>query len=859
MATSSRSGATLHVWLTGVVLVALLGVAVVTIPESALELAPRTDLVASTGVAAAARGTVGGDGDDTRGAADAIARTRDENVASAAVAQLVPDVPREHVLVRVVDATTQEPVADAEVAASRVDPKPLTAAEQREQARLGDSFERLARFGQSARSDANGCVVLSAATHLTVAARHGERFGKGSFFLTDIGPRGFELRVRHQELVTVRAVDRLQRPLADLPIGLLATYAHPAAPDGEEAATEVGRTDDAGSLTFRLTEHLREISAPRTLAVFVRAPGLTSTRSVIDADRRVAPLVLDTFGEVHVRVADSGGRELDDDPAWNVTLMAISGFPDAVESTEDAAKGNETGTGGRAVFRYVGLGVGLFARAHVQGLPLEQRFAGPTSHGQRVEQVLALAAVPQFVVRGRIVDAGGQPLPWAHVRVAGTHGDHASCVGDEQGRIRARWKARGKETAATVRLVVTDGRRFRGISAPVAAAVGAEKDLGDVRVVRGETIATGELVEERPRPAGLALLVSERRHDDWQAAIDVQAVLDDDGKFTVVSDRPLAPARMQLLVHAPGCDGIEPIEFQGGAHLRVVLRNGLLASVRVLLAPDLLRAAERGSLFLVATDTKENADYWNGRVIDDAWVVERHGCRPGRYKLEIEGPGSVTAATLADVEFGAGVPPDPRLSPWDLREALQVLEVKVFAPDGTPFRSSYDVHAKPESDGWLWCGADGPGAECIVARRPYDIVVAARAGGYVRHNAAMDTVVVTMPAATRMRLTLDGLPDLVADAPLEFGVRVRDEWHEQHDLPTEANPISDCDFDRAKRALTFSLFEPVDAVVRIARPGDEDTVLATLPCTLAPSQREVTVVIPEATRQALLPWTVKPK
>lgn len=811
------------------------------------------------GLAAPARGTLADDHAHAGDASEAAARTGQVAATDAALASIVPAVPREHFLLRVTDATTGAGVPAAEVVANCNASRPPTAQEQRQRERLGDPFERLRRSGQTATTDAHGYAVLRGNSWMEVLARQGERHGSANFDLEEVGPSGFELRIRPHELVTARVTDGNRRPLANVPLGLLVTYPYQSSASGERLVHAIGHTDDGGALTFRLQQFLREQGEPMRLEVFVRAPGLTSIRSEIKADRTPATMVLSAYGEVRVAVIEGPGRPLADEPTWNVSIANNGDISPALEFTENEARLSEVGIGGEVVFPYVGLDLQFDSRAWVHGLSPDAAFAGPTRHGQRVTHTFALATLPQATVRARIVDGAGQPLAWRQVQVVTEHDDsRAGATTDEQGRVRIRVRP-DDEQAITMRLRVSDHDRFLGISAPMVVAVGCETDLGEVRVAPGDAVATGVLVEERPRPAGLTFFVDEWRDDEWQWAPDLPAAIADDNTFAITSTKPTIPQRMRLRVAAPGCEWIAPIEFCMGQSLRVVLRQGVALRIRVLLPTELLRTAECGGMYFYADNDAGHSPTFHGRVVDGEWVVESHGFSPGRYSFYIEGPGVVALARLENVQLDHGAAVDPRLCPWDLRDQVQVLEVRPVTADGSPTKAGFTAYARVGQGEWLWCGGDGPDSECVLPRQPVDLVVCFADGGFVRKTGVMGTVEVTVPVSTQVQVQLTGLPRLADNAPIHCDLQPNGPSWQQRDLPEEANPDWESEWDVATSTVTIRLFEPTPAILRILRSDDDSKVLASLPCTLSPASSKVTVPITDEAKRALAPWLAKDK
>lgn len=784
---------------------------------------------------------------------DATERSIAAVEASATTNGALPIAPRGHLLVRVVDDASGEPIAGAEVAASLDRDEPVPAAELRQWQAIADPFERLRAGGQAATTDSQGYAALRGSHWMQVMARHGDLSGAATIELEAVGAEGFLLRLHRERLLEVAIFDALRRPLADVPLGLAIHTTSPKTHETSGREVEIGATDTTGMLRLQVDRHLRRGERTSNLEVFVAAPGLRATRSKVDATRTRVDIVLPDYGSVVIQVVGPDGAIPADDPVWSVRLTAAATSEDGTNSSEDdQAWGN--GHGGEVLFPYVGLGFEVFACAQLGGLEHEERVPGPLRSQESVQHRLVMPTASCARLRGRLLDEHGKP--WANTWiVAGRRGRSlwaSQARTDGAGEIRMRIAA--VDDASALHLAARDSNGPFRSSREFLVTPGLEVDLGNVVLPRGDEIARVTVVEERSTPPGFRLHVERSIDDDWRWSTEHRVERIDDTSFAIRGMPTATGRQLRLCVEAPGCEAISPIAFASGADLTIHLRHGLAVTARILVSQETLAEIENESCTLVMTDELGNDHYLDGRIQGDAWLVEFHGARAGRYRLAVE--YCTTVAMLEDVVVAPESPPDPRLDPWDLRDAIQPLRIHCVDAAGQPVPASGDLLAQTRSGDWEWVGWFHRGlCRTLVPRRPMELLVQFEDGGFARTTNAMDTVQVVAPTPHRTWITLQGMPELVPDAPIEVDVVIAEAELRARGLP-DVSLLGPVTWLRAQHTLSFDLFAPAFGRVRFLRLGPDDRreLLEELPCALSAGEATV-LTVPDSVRERLQPWT----
>lgn len=277
---------------------------------------------------------------------------------------------------------------------------------------------------------------------------------------------------------------------------------------------------------------------------------------------------------------DLGTIRLGRGVALRIAVVDDAGAP--VEGAE-VSGGHQTGRSdarGLAVLTGIAPGLPLEVAVRARGhVPARISVEPPFSPETRL--VLQRA----FTVRGRVLDAGGRPVPDGSVQVRRGNFSHSlSCAPD------GRFESDLPPGVPAVLTVTSPATRELRVTVP-AGAPGEERDLGDLRVSAGRTL-WGRLVSARdgspvaggrvwaPRPAEQGELLS------WADRDVIQGTSGEDGRFRLsgAADGPMTLrvdaagfARMHLTVPPAG----ESPEVDLGD---VALAEG--ATVRLLVAAD---------------------------------------------------------------------------------------------------------------------------------------------------------------------------------------------------------------------------------------------------------------------------------
>ncbi len=845
----------------------LLLVAALTIASAVVVLLARTGLAApdldpnfttenGNGGPSAVEASLGGPTADARLATEAVAEPK-PSAGTTAEPQSPPPVPRDHLLVRVIDGRTLSPVADAQVGTSARKANSRTPIEEHAAQQTG-WFDLQLRLGQTATTDANGYAAVAANGWFSVAARKGELFGTEQVDLNQVGPDGFELRIAPCRSLVVHVVDAVRQPQTDVPLGLLAFY--PRGEQPEECTNHpLGCTDATGALTVRLDEFLRPGSPPHRIELYVRAPGLTDTRVTVSPDRLEADLILPAHGSLRVRGTDRDGRSLGDAPAWWVGVDGESkSSTEATPPPTVRGPQRDIGIGGEVVFPYIALGLKLNVHLRLSEFQCELELDGPVRSGQEVVQAVSLANPVHFALRGRLLAADGTPLAAAEGQLRTPNGStRATLRTDADGRFAARFLPVRDETATTLRVTATLADRPPSWLEPIAMRLGEERDLGDLRLADAPLIARGTIVEERPRPPDLKLWIeAQDNRGAWIRPADYRVTLATDDTFAIHRTGPADGRRLRLRVAAPSCQPIAPVDIAPGQDLRIVLRAGPHFLARLQLERGVAWFLEGSGLDLFAIPDEGDSTYLHGKLLDGEWVFESFSLKPGIYRLEIEtGTATNDLGAMDGVRVMADEPPDARLLPWDLRSSIQLLTVRARSPEGRTVDAWGEVYRRRELAGdWENCESiQGGIGQCLAPATPSDLFVALDGHGVFHRRNVMGTVNLTVPEPIVATIQLDGLPKLLDTTPLRIEAAPAQGWATAKGMPEWADPILDTEWDVAKNLVRLRLAQPVDAVLRFVLDANE-TVVATVPVQVTDPARTMHLSMPAAAVAALAPW-----
>lgn len=756
---------------------------------------------------------------------------------------------RHHVLVRVIDARTKEPVEGAEVVAAPFDETPKQEAEREEALRLASEFSVLLRFGQKERSDAAGRAWIRVRDGRTVFAHKDGRFGSADG--DEIGANGIEIRLAPSREVAVRVVGSDGSPLDSVPLGLSARY-----PRGEMSDEfddwGIGSTDGQGSLVLRPEEYLDAGTPPAKLEVYVRAPGLVSTRVSIANGEKEVVLRMPAHGSVRVRATGVDKQPLADVPTWSCWLSG-----DENSSGDGGYSYNwAAGRGGAACFRYVGLGKHVELSMQCSGFFWSGTLQGPNAAGQEVVQEVTLAAPSTFVVRARLFDADGAPLADRRVSFRSEFRESSTST-DAEGRMSCCIRGDDENPQPfTFRLLALQGGKSLHAFLPATVYPGRDTDLGDLRAVAVDVVATGTFEADAPLRPGIQCSVESLR--DGRVRHDGSvfvSLIDDEDAFLVCRAVEGRSVDMRLGVHAPGFLEVEPIPFSDGDKIVVKLRRGATFSARLLLDPAVSWLVERSQLDVVAKSTDGNTQLIGARLVDGEWVCESSSLAPGVYSIAVEpGDASGDLAQIDGVRIGIDEPPDPRLQPWDLRGTIQLLTVRLRRPDGSRVQMWGNVFRRRDLDGeWESAASFENGvAQFLGNSSPADLLIQIDGHPSVRRGGVIGTLDLVLPEPIETRIVLDGIAPISSDA--QIVAEIDDEgWAKAQRMPDWASPAVEFEWLCEEAAATAKLTPPADFSLRLYRALDEDRRedLGVVPVSVREGQKEVRVAVPPALRAAL--------
>lgn len=633
----------------------------------------------------------------------------DAKAAGAAVPELL------WIDLRVVDAESSEPVADAEVfwndAASDRHVQQLPKAEAQRFER--DPEQKARRFGRRARSDRDGRLRLAmepcgGRIYATTSDRYGERFVSAS---TQAPAEGHVVRLERDESLAVRLVDANGRPVAAIPIGLAVRA--DGAVEGDHCVLREP-TDGEGFVRFAHLQLLRTVGsgpdkgkAVVAFVVHVMAPGVAVEPVVVDATeplpKEPIALQLPATGSLRLRFL------LGEEPCPGVAAATVHIGPLGEGDARGRRVEASVGADGFASFRSLPFDTPLFARpagpkvgaAGWSELPML------TEPGQASHDVdLARDAV---VLRGRLLDAAGAPLGDQRFEF-----EYETNRGGGRGRGSTDAQGRfvyflSRSNAASLQLLRGDLLLPNGgssLAPPSRVLQLGVNELGDVpcrvQVLRQDhpVLVAGRIEGDPVAPETVRLQVereSAGRPGElrWRTIPLPSTQVGADGRFELRAT--VEPGRYRLLASAPGMVPLAPIEFAVGADdLVVPMRVGYQLAASCWLPEDAPRYSVSLELASRSLSDARLSGGHSGRApigilgnslvapggrVDTFWsAVDR-----GTYSLVVRLLGvAEPLLVIPDVMVPGPKGGDARLGSIDLRPMLQIVTLRVFDRVGRP-------------------------------------------------------------------------------------------------------------------------------------------------------------------------------
>lgn len=726
---------------------------------------------------------------------------------AAAATPGAPNVAPDQLLVQIVDAATGEPVADAEVAAD--DPKfrwdRLTAKDMREHMRVVDPFALAKRWGQTAKSDAQGFAVLPRKGDVAVHAIKDTRYGQLQVQGTP-PTNGWKIKLEPDQGIDVQVVDATGAGLPEVPVGLTAEWVLPGAATGDQNEWVAGYTDDQGFARLRHIQMLQrdwQERTPKDLRAYIAAIGLTGIHAPVAQSSPVGPAVVlkvPAFGSVRVKMTDRKSHPVPD--TLGITVSLGADLPQL--HPWDSMGMSDAVIGGVAEFRYVGLGIQFNTSTWFNGVSLGKEFAGPRVQGETAEATLSLADTKVAHLHGRLVRPDGKPLAHADASIMD------AAVAEASGWFHSRedgsfdWVGDADSLATVRNLIIVvhsvddeDGGEGRMPSAssaliPLPAAMD-DVALGDVVLSELKPLARGKVVAWTTPVPKHALHIEVWHPGDgasegsWNYSSGYGISQEKDGSFVVSALATTQPGRMRLSCSCDDAEPVTPFEFAAGRQdLLVELKRSAKLSVRVLLDPEVRKQVRlTGHLAGMGAEM----DSW-AQERDDAHILEFGSLRPGDYQLQLKA-SDLTIVTIDNLRLAAGGPQDPRVDPVDLRGQLHSVQLRLIGADGNVADHWGQLRIRePRSGAWIESGYLEHGVINFGGLgNTLDLLVTGSDFRPVRWQGAPGRIDLRVEAPFAVQIELVGLPDLPAESPLlcvsnQAGgsALMRRAWHHQREF-----------------------------------------------------------------------------
>lgn len=674
------------------------------------------------------------------------------------------------ITVKVVDGTTDRPVAGAEVSflteAGDARCAELPWAERSPLYRDPETLAR--RFGTTVTTDAEGLAAGSPKWDTEITARHGERYGSCQFFAAaETPPGGYRIVLEADRSVVVRVVTADGRPAFDIPIATavyrtdgtrLRWLRHPGA---ESVAP------DGLAVLRHLQQPLWDEAAPRLAAdeelrASIDLPGCDTPSAPFSlAAPPAQPLVLllPPLGSLSVfRPADFGGFS---GSVYSVGLAAADAA--AVPRSHDLLLPD----GAPARYSQVATGKDYVVKCDTIA---EVRCAGPAAAGDHVEVHLKLVS-GLFLVVGTAVGPDGRPLASIDLRSEANLNliGYRRILTGREGRFSVLLSATGSNRLEWLRLSTLAGHELlQGEAGPLALVPG-RNDVGKLRLEAPPMLAAGQIHGLSVAALAEQGLVVEQFYawrdnpPDWYARQGLIARIDDAGTFSLFGKVGVGDLRMHLGEHQPLRQG--PVGFAPGergvrleavtlAHVRAGVRLPAECSDEVIGELTLAGGAPSpaGSPFERRSGEREGE-----RAILE-WRVST-----GVYDLALRARGfPEPLAWIRGVAVGEGQA-DPRLADIDLRGKVAMLEISVHDAAGAPLDAQVASLSSTNLSTMrrMWV-SDGHG-QLLVPAGPIDLFVFEYGYRPAELRGVRGKVAVVLQPWEATEFVLDGAPPLPVD------------------------------------------------------------------------------------------------
>ncbi|MFK7738845.1 MAG: hypothetical protein AB8H80_00880 [Planctomycetota bacterium] len=724
----------------------------------------------------------------------------------------IPPLPNEArwIEVLIVDATTQKPVANAEVRFSSEAQKRLLAGKSAALRRdfAGDPAALTESIGWTARSDKRGIARIAVeAFHVHVLASKNGKSGEGSFSLpaTLNAPYIVQLEPDVEFAVLVRNADGA--PAIDIPVHLLAC-------DRSTPRTtpwwnpRARRTDAAGRVTFRHGRRARRTPFGKLVGHWQFTAGLPT-----GADG--------TYGRESVRVAadPKTGQPMAEQPI-TITLPAtgeldlqllMHGVPlshsvdlelriasqDGVDSIQQPFLPCTFDATGSMRFPHAPLD----RQFTLGGNHWQKRFDGPKNPNEvaRISIELAELAVS---LTGRLLDANGEPA--ANARFEGTGSFAKQEFGkegeqwtepldfrtDEQGRFVGLLCPHPQQASLKLRALQLEQRGDPELPTATLSLPAAWNDhplspgsneLGDLPLARAPFLCSGRLDLRAPPPADTYILVfdfhssTQAGDPEWRRTSGVQQIVRKDGTFDIYGFG--APGRYRARAFGRRLLETDPVEFAYGDR-DVILPAALGTIVSVTAKTPAATRFEHFEVHYQLRDKETDEPSQMRRASSEPGTLRWHApsVAPGNYRLQLTTKTGLHIKRVFEVTDNDKQHLD--LGTIDLTEHVQALivqlEVELSQPGQLHRNRSiaalclpHEASAETETDVLSKLRLErGRNVLPLLRRRAHDLLIVAPGYLPVPLPAASKTVTARLRPSPTASLTLTEHIKLPADVQL---------------------------------------------------------------------------------------------
>jgi hypothetical protein len=693
--------------------------------------------------------------------------------------------------VLIVDAASQQPIADAEVQwADNSVAKQVRALPAAEQARLLAEPEFIIRrFGRTTRSNELGIArVADCGLGAIIFAYSEGLFARA--YCGGPGKRpatGWRIELDSDRTLRVLVLDSANQPVPSVALRIRAVDA-----TGRDLQTLAAHwtqtTTAAGIVEFPHVQTCLHPNGRRnpaleaaTWLIDVDIPGLVRPGTRFNpAQPPLDPLVLGlpAMGRVATRLLHAGQPRLggvtfslsrgepDPNPSWNMVPVPLDDH-------------------GWARFPQVSLGGNLNVLARVGSATISRSIVAPTHPGQEV--VVELTTEGMYALTGRLLGESGLPLTSAAVTVqyeVDFDSGRETLATDAHGGFVCLITDLARASAQLKRLVITqnsaDSPPLRATRPPCKIIPGTN-DLGDIQLACGPLVLSGEFALNPPDSEATIHFTIERSNDrratgdasesseQWEAAPDLATTYRRDRTFEVHGET--APGRYRLAFYERTHLPIEPIEFAVGTqNLRIPASLGYrLAATAVL--PDGIEAQWlQGELLPAGHERAESVNTWRDAAVEMRWPA----IPPGTYTLQLRVDGvSSPLATIPEIQIPLPAEGDARLQNIDLRGKIHTLELRVTTnqlrekAQGGPM-----VFRMPQTNPKVWTGHQAFQGNLVlpVPTGPVDLLIACAGHRPLQVLGATGKVDVTLEPWPTVELTFDNLAQLPENVFLDVSL-----------------------------------------------------------------------------------------